>query len=221
MCDPLTIGLAVASAGLQFVGNKQAQNATKQRLNAENIRQNQMNQQQDAALDESYQAAGKLKDEGAQQEAVNNRRQAFIQALNTRPANQNYLPGMDSAPQVVADAARATGAQQDAFSQNQAGALANLTGMEDMLQNTGFMLGRTGQSIDQIARDKARSADALRAELEAARHKGAVFRGLGQLVGALSLGKVLGVGGLGGSSGAASSVGSALAGGARSVVPVI
>ena len=201
MCDPISIGLAVAAAGTvaKYAGDQQAKRATVGAYTAEQARQKEKTAQQDQLLDQSYQTASKLKDPNAQQEAVDARRAQFIAALNARPADQAYLPGQDSAPQVVADAASARGARQDAYSQQQAEALARMTGFGDQLFGTQIQLGRNSQGIGQLGRDKANSAGVLDAEMRAAQFKGSTLRGLGDL--AQMIGTSMAGGGMGGGMG--------------------
>ncbi|MBY0392011.1 MAG: hypothetical protein K2Q27_01960 [Novosphingobium sp.] len=178
-----------------YIGNQQAKNATRNQLALENQRQASKTREQEQALDQSYQAAGKLKDPNAQQAASDKRRQAFVAALNARPENSGYLPGQESAPKVVADAADQSAARQNAYSEGQAGALADLTSQGDLLQNANIDIGRAGQTIGQLGRDKYNSANALNAELNAARFKGGTLRGLGglaQTIGMAALGSKLG-----------------------------
>jgi hypothetical protein len=182
MCDPISIALVAAGTVAQYAGNQQAKHASQNALTLEHQRQAKATQQQDQALDQSYQAAGKLNDPHAQEEAAGKRRQAFVAALNARPSDSAYLPGQQSAPKVVADASDQSAARQSAYSEGQAGALANLTSQGDMLQNANIMLGRSGQTIGQLGRDKFNSAQVLEAELNAAKYKGGFLRGLGQLL---------------------------------------
>lgn len=204
MCDPISIGLAVAGTVSSYIGNQQAKSATRNQLALENQRQASKTREQEQALDQSYQAAGKLKDPNAQQAASDKRRQAFVAALNARPENSGYLPGQESAPKVVVDAADQSAARQNAYSEGQAGALADLTSQGDLLQNANIDIGRAGQTIGQLGRDKYNSAQALEAELRAAQYKGGFLRGLGQLFQTIGMAK--GMSGFGGGHGSLTSV---------------
>ena len=193
MCDPISlgIGLTLAGSAAQYIGNQQAKRATLNAFNTEQVRQKAKTADQQKLLDNSYDTAGKLNDPNAQQAAVDKRKSAFIQALNARPADSGYLPGTDSAPKVVADASAKATADQDAFSGQQADALARMTGLGDQLFDTNIQLGRNSQGIGQLGVDKAQSAAALNAELNAARFKGGTLRGFGglaQMIGAAALG---------------------------------
>lgn len=205
MCDPISLGLLAAGTISSYIGNQQAKSATRNALTLERQRQTAKTRDQEQALDQSYQAAGRLKDPNAQQAASDKRRQAFVAALNARPENSGYLPGQESAPKVVADAADQSTARQNAYSEGQAGALADLTSQGDLLQNANIDIGRAGQTIGQLGRDKYNSAQALEAELRAAQFKGQTLRGLGQLFQTIGMAK--GLGGFGGGHG---SLGSAL-----------
>lgn len=192
MCDPISIGIALTVAGsaAQYAGNEQAKRAGLNALSMEQTRQKAKTADQQKLLDSSYDAATKLNDPNAQQGAIDKRKAAFIEALNARPANSGYLPGADSAPKVVVDASDKAMADQGAFSGQQADALARLTGFGDQLFNTNIQLGRNSQGIGQLGSDKANSAAALQAELNAARFKGGTLRGLGglaQMVGMAAL----------------------------------
>lgn len=181
MCDPISIALLAGGAGLNYLGNEQAKEASNSALQAERQRQALMTQQQQQALDQSDADIKKLSNPQEQQAAVDKRKAAFIEALNTAPASQGYLPGQDNAPAVVASAADKTNAAQADFSRQQAAALAALTGNSDQMLNTNIALGRNGQIIGQLGKNKANSAAALEAELRAAQFKGQTLRGLGQL----------------------------------------
>lgn len=219
MCGPWAIPLALAVGGsvAQYMGAKKADNAMLSRFNAEQGRQKRMSAEQDTLLDQSYDTAEKLKDDT---DAVAARKAAFIDALNSRDAGQDFLPG--NAPAIVAESNNQVVADQRARSTQQAEALANLTGMGDQLLNTDIALGRAGQQIGQLGTSKARSAEVLDAELRAAAQKGATLRGLGglaQMVGSawLGAGALTGAGsgaavahGAGGSSGGFGAMGGAV-----------
>jgi hypothetical protein len=207
MCDPITIGLTIASAAASYIGNQQAKSAVRGQLALENQRQQTKTREQEQALDQSYQATEKLKDPHAQDEAAGKRRQAFVAALNARPQDSGYLPGQESAPKVVSDAADQATARQNNFSEGQAGALANLTSQGDMLQNTNIALGRSGQTIGQLGRDKINSAQVLDSELRAAQYKGGFMRGLGQLLSTINMANGMS-GGFGGHGSLTSALGS-------------
>ncbi|API60529.1 hypothetical protein BSL82_15600 [Tardibacter chloracetimidivorans] len=188
MCGPWAIPLALAVGGsvAQYFGNQRAENAMMARHNVEQGRQKRMSAEQDALLGESYESAEKLRDDT---DAVSARKAAFIDALNSRSDNQDFLPG--NAPAIVAESNNKVVGEQRARSQQQAEALANLTGMGDQLLDTNVSLGRLGQQIGQIGTSKARSAEVLDAELRAAAQKGSTLRGLGglaQMVGSAWLG---------------------------------
>jgi len=216
MCDPISIGLGLAAAGTvaQYFGNQQAKHASQAAYTAEQGRQKAKTREQEALLDQSYDSARKLNDPNAENAAADKRKAAFVAALNARPSDSGYLPGQDSAPKVVADAASKAQESQNAFSGQQADALARMTGFGDQLLDTNIALGRNAQGIGMIGTDKANSAAALNAELNAAQYKGGFLRGLGglaQMVGMAALsGGAFGAGG--GASVGATSAGSGTAG---------
>lgn len=203
MCDPISIGVALAAAGTaaQYAGNQQAKRATNQRLDAESLRQKAKTEEQQGLLDQSYNAAQKLKAPAETQAVTDKNKAAFIAALNSAPQTQGYLPGSDNAPKVVADNASKANSDQRAFSEQQANAMADLRSFGDQMLDTNIALGRSGQGIGQLARDKVRSADALNAELRAAAFKGQGLRNFGSL--AQMVGMAALTGGLAGGSGGA------------------
>lgn len=197
MCDPISLGLLAAGTAMQVVGNNQAKRASWDAYNAEQTRQKAKTAEQDNLLDQSYSTADKLKDPNAQNDAAAKRTAAFVSALNARPATTAYLPGQDAAPKVIADTAANAAAGQSAYSNQQAGALANMTGANDQLLNTNLALNRNSQTIGQLGQDKYHSAQVLDSELNAAKYKGGTLRGLGglgQLLGMAALNPFAGMG---------------------------
>ena len=183
MCDPVSIATALAVAGTaaKYAGNKQAERASSNAYNAEQRIQKQKTAEQDVALENSNNGVRKLLDPNAQADATNARKEAFIAALNTRTPTQDYLPGSEGVPSVVADAATKANANQRSYSEQQAGALANLEGFGDQIFKTNINLGRNAQTIGQLGKDKVNSANVLDSELRAAQFKGADLRGFGDL----------------------------------------
>lgn len=208
MCDPISLGLMAAGMTMSYIGNKQAENASRNAYLAEQGRQKELTRQQDDALGQSYDAVNKLKNPAAEAAAEDASRAKFINALNQAPVTQNYLPGQDSAPQVVADAAGRAGAEQHGRSIQTAGALAAMMGNQNMMQDANIAMGRSGQTIGQLGRDKVHSAEALDAELRAASYKGQTLRGLGGLF--QTLGSAKAIGGMGGGAGTVAKMSKAL-----------
>ena len=203
MCNPVLIGAALLAGGTgaQIIGNNKAKNAVRDQLAMEQSRQKRMTAQQDEALQGSMRSAQNLNDDSVRQQAIDHRKNAFMAALAGSPAANSGIPMAESAPTVVGEyAGRVGGAEQAAMSQ-QAAALANMTGFGDTLFNTQVGIGRSGDAISQIARDKAFSADILNNELTAAQAKGSTLRGLGGLaatIGGMMLGSNIKIGGGGG-----------------------
>lgn len=209
MCGPWALPLALVAAGTtaQYFGNKQAQRAQERTYQNERKRQESMSAEQQALFDQSLDTTGKIKDPEAEGAAVANRRQAFIEALNTRDPSQDYLPGQGSGPQVVADVASDISADQRGRSEANADALANLTGFGDQIFKTGISVGRNSQQIGQIGGNKRNSAAVLDAEMRAAAQKGSFLRGLGGLASSIGAAMIPGAAGLGGAAGTAAGAG--------------
>ncbi|CAB4120906.1 hypothetical protein UFOVP4_4 [uncultured Caudovirales phage] len=194
MCDPISIAAALTVAGTaaNYAGNKQAERASLSAFNTEQRIQKQKTAEQDLALDNSNNTTKKLLDPNAQADAVNARKEAFIAALNTRPAGQDYLPGQEGAPTIVADAAAKASADQRSYSEQQAGALANMQGFGDQMFGTNIAVGRNGQMIGQLGKDKFNSANVLDSELRAASYKGQDLRNIGTLAQQIGLSMLAG-----------------------------
>lgn len=200
MCNPVLIGAALLASGTgaQIIGNNMAKRAVANTLLLEQNNQKRMTAQQDQALAGSMKSAQDLNNQAVRQEAIDRRKQAFMQALGTSAANQPIVPAAESAPAVVGDYALRTNAAEQADMAQQAGALANMTGFNDSLFNTQVGIGRGGEAIDQVARDKARSAEILNNELVHAQSRGGTLRGLGGIastIGGMMLGANLKIGG--------------------------
>ena len=221
MCSPLIIGAALLASGTgaQIIGNNMAKRAVRNTLAFEQERQRKMTGQQDAALSQSMRSAQDLNDPAVRQEAIDRRKAAFMQALGASPAQQGVVPMAGSAPQVVGDYAQRVNGEEQGYMGQQAAALANVTGFSDSLFNTQVGVGRAGDLISQVARDKARSADILGNELTAAQARGGTLRGLGGLaaqIGGMMVGANLG----GGSFAGARNVGTGMRTLSRSFIPV-
>lgn len=207
MCFPLAIPLALIAggAGMNYLGSKQADKAQWRTFQAENQRQKGWDAQQNELFSRSLDKVGELGEQGAQDQAVDRRKAAFIEALGTRSPQQGMLPGMDRAPSVVGQTSNKVVAATNADSERNATALARLTAPGDQLLDANIALGRNSQQIGQLGANKQRSAAVLESELRAAAMKGAFLRGLGQL--AMAFGAAAGggqiLGGAGGGGGAA------------------
>lgn len=200
MCNPLIIGAALLAGGTgaQIIGNNKAKNAVRDTLAMEQARQKRMTAQQDEALSQSMRSAQNLNDDSVRQQAIDHRKNAFMAALAGSPAVSSEAPLAGSAPAVVGEYANRVGAAEQAAMGQQAAALANMTGFGDTLFNTQVGIGRSGDAISQIARDKAFSADILNNELTAAQAKGSTLRGLGGLaaqIGGMMIGSNIKFGG--------------------------
>lgn len=182
MCFPMAIPLVLAAAGtaMQYFGAQKAENAQERRFAAEQMRQRNLTGEQQGFFEDSLGEATQLTDESAQKKAVE-KRNAPLQAA-IAPVDQGaYLPGSDSAPQIVQTAAERSVAGQKADASQLALALANLGSTNDMLFDTGIETGRNAGRIGQVGSFMRGSAAALQPELDAAAHKGSFLRGLGSL----------------------------------------
>jgi hypothetical protein len=201
MCFPLAIPLALMAGGsiAQYFGNKQAENASLNAYHTEQARQKVLTGQQQDDLNKSNADVKDLQNPASQQDAINARKQAFMEALSGRPADQGTIPGVGT-PALVSQSNNKIVADQRAGSEQSAGALAALTGPNDALFKTNIALNRNSQDIGQLGTTKADSAAVLNAELAAAKYKGGFLRGIGSL--AQSIGGAM-AGGIGGSAGGA------------------
>lgn len=185
MCFPPAVLAAFAltgvGGGLKYMGEKKAANAQEKVNMAERVRQKAMTDQQQVAFEDSLAKAGDVAGPQAMQAAADKREEFLRTAVTPSTDLQNYLPGNQSAPQIIADARTASVAKEKASAGGLAAALAALGGTTDQMQNLNIGVGRNAQKIGQVARDKAGSADILGADLKAASFKGGTLRGLGQL----------------------------------------
>lgn len=198
MCFPHAIPIAItlAGAGAQFIGQKRADKAREAAFAAEQLRQHSFDKEQNAHFDDSLDRARKLVDPQATQDAAAERNARYQAALQSAGDAGSYLPGSDSAPQIVADTAASAGAASDAGAAGLGTALANLGGFDDALQETNIGLGRDAGAISQLAGFRRGSLEASQAELRAAAEKGKTLRTLGSL--AQTIGQTWLAGSLGG-----------------------
>lgn len=210
MCFPPAIiaalALSVGGAGLKYAGDKKAASAQEKVNMAERVRQKAMTQEQQVAWEDNLSKAGEVTDPAAMKAAAD-KREGFLKTAVTPAGDlQNYLPGNQSAPQIINDARTASVAKEKASAGGLAAALAALGGTTDQMQNLNIGVGRNAQAIGQIARNKAGSAALLDQDLKVASFKGGTLRGLGQLAqmvgSAISMGSSAGMFGAGAIPGA-------------------
>lgn len=202
MCfDPVTaaiVGSALFAGGsaANYVGNQKAERAQKSAYSAEKRRQDDLTAQQDALFQNSLDRTGGVASQEGQDEAAAARKAAFVEALGGKSPDQGFLPGSSTADAAVGENANRVVATQDAFSDQQAGALAKLTGFGDQMLDANILNARDAGAVNQLSTSKRASAGVLDAELQAAARKGGTLRGLGSL--ATQLGTMALTAGLGG-----------------------
>jgi hypothetical protein len=182
MCDPVTLavsaGLAAAGTGLQMAGQQKAVNAQRDAANAERIRQRGYQDQQAASVAQATDraAAPRVEQDMAAETA---RREADLRAVS-QPQTA-YLPGQDSGPQIVRDEVDRNRSVASAFTNQQAGARANLGGWQDALFGVNRDLGRFGQDITTQSGFAQGSRALLPGDTDAARMRGQGLRTAGDL----------------------------------------
>lgn len=200
MCFPPAIiaaaALSLGGAGLKYAGDKKAAKAQERVNIAERVRQKAMTQEQQAVFENSLAKAGEVAGPDAMKAAADKREEFLRTAVTPATDLQNYLPGNQSAPQIIADARTASVAKEKASAGGLAAALAALGGITDQMQGLNIGINRNAQLTGQIARNKAGSAGLLDQDLKVASYKGGTLRGLGQLAqmvgSAISMGSAAG-----------------------------
>lgn len=217
MCfDPVTaaiVGSALFAGGsaATYAGNKKAERAQGKTYAAEKRRQDDLTAQQDTLFKNSLDRTGAVAGQPGQDDAAAARKAAFVEALGGKSPDQGFLPGSSSADAAVGQNANEVIATQNAFSDQQADALAKLTGFGDQMLDANILNARDAGAVNQLSTSKRASAGVLDAELQAAARKGGTLRGLGGLatqIGGMVLTNGMGGGGLGGLFGTAGTAGS-------------
>lgn len=184
MCFPFAIPLALMAAGTvaNYFGQKQAERASETTFNAERDRQSDMTDQQTARFQDSLDKTKGMLDADAIAAAANKREQSLAGAIvPATQTNAAYLPGSDSAPNVVATATDKAAEGSKATSLNLARSIAALGGTGDQLQALNTGIGRNSEGIANLSSFKAGSMGVLDSELKAAAQKGSFLRGIGGL----------------------------------------
>jgi hypothetical protein len=187
MCVPLAVAAIAAEllgTGLNYMGQKKAENATLSAFNNERDRQNAFKAQQQQAFQDSLNSTqNTLLDPTAIAKATANRDAALMGAVKPAAISSGgpLLPGSASANPVVKADAEAKGKLADSRTSNLAAAMAALGGMNDLFQTNNIQLGRDAGSIGQIGSFMNGSLGVLQSEMDAAKHKGGTLRGLGGL----------------------------------------
>jgi hypothetical protein len=214
MCGPWALPLALLAGGTvaQYVGNKQAERAQNNRYQDEKRRQDRMTEEQQGLFQDSLARGQDLQSEEGQNKAIDTRQSALMSAIAPRSEGADYLPGSDSASNVVRTATDKAVGTQKAETGNLAAAMARLAAPNDQLLHANIGIARDAGKIGQVASFKAGSADVLNAELRAAAQKGAFLRGIGGLASSIGGMMIPGAAGLGAAGSAAGAAGAAGAG---------
>lgn len=184
MCDPLTIAGAALTAGStvanSVAASKQAK-ARDQALGAERIRQRGFDQEADALNARSQDNF----------EGFEGKREAKAAALgdyfaNEVPSGANAVAAsvMPSATNdiVTREMTKKSGEAKQ-FTDQQAGALAQMRSFGDLLGDNSRMMARDGSEIGQIGGFKRGSSNIIPLEMEAASQKGQGLRTFGDILG--------------------------------------
>lgn len=188
MCDPITLGSAVLTAGsvaANAVGAAQANGARNDALSAERIRQTGYRKEADALNLQSQDRYQNFDNQRA--ERAGTLADAFKAAptgtQTSAPIAPSVMPQSGSNVTVSSmDAAKKT---TDAFSDQQAAALGNLRSFGDVMGSIGRSQARDAGQIGQIGGFMRGSSGVLPLELDAASQQGAGMRTLGALLGAV------------------------------------
>lgn len=170
---------ALGSAGANYIGNQQAENARSDRLAAERIRQKQLDAEADAANTKSR---DRYKDFKGQQEDrkldLQDMYRSTEAALPIAP--QTAVPQSDN----ITISTRAAGDRADAkaFTDQRADALAEFRSFGDLLGGIGRSQARDAQDINMLSGFKRGSQSVLPLELDAASQKGGGWRFLGDIL---------------------------------------
>lgn len=211
MCTPLAI-VAVALTAGSVIANKQAADAqAKARsgaLAAESARQNQYQQEAEALNKKSADEYSDFSDKlGSKQQELN--AQLKAQVANDLPTGQTTQetatsPLPSSGSNIVNQEIGKQKAKANAYSDQQAGALANLRSFGDLMGENALATARNDALIGNQQSFMRGSAAVLPAELQAANNAGSGWRMAGTIMG--GLGSLAGMGagaGLGGAAGLA------------------
>lgn len=202
MCDPLTItsvALTAGSMAANSVAQSKVNKARNGAMEAERIRQGQLQQEADALNTQSQDRYKGF--EGKQDERSSKLGEYFTSQVQDIPnpegAPSESVPA--SASNVVVQEQKKQGAKTKAYSTQQATALGNLRGFGDLLGETSRLQGRDAAQIGTVGGMMKGSQAVLPLELEAANQKGSGWKTFGDL---LSAGAAI-TGGVGAAKGAA------------------
>lgn len=204
MCDPLTVGGLVLSAGsmaLQQRAQSKVQSARKGAMAAERLRQSKLDQEADALNAASQ---DRYRDfQGQQEDKANSLGKFFTDQNEGLPTGSDsagipteVLPG--SSNNIVVNEQNRQKAKAKQFSDQQGEALGNLRAFGDLLGGIGRLQARDASRVGQVGGFKRGSSAILPYELEAANSKGDGLSNLATIVG--GIGKVGLAAGLSGAS---------------------
>jgi hypothetical protein len=187
MCDPFTIASVALTAG-SMAANSVAQSKVNKARNgameAERIRQRQLQQEADAlnaVSQDRYQGF-----EGKQDERSSELGKYFTDQVQSIPeatgAPTETVP--TSSSNIVNTEKKKQGEKTKAFSTQQATALGNLRGFGDLLGETSRLQGRDAAQIGTVGGMMKGSQSVLPLELEAANNKGSGWKTFGDLLSA-------------------------------------
>jgi hypothetical protein len=184
LCDPLTIAGAALTAGstvANAAGQARAAKARDQALAAERIRQRGFDQEA-AAL--NTQAQDTFQDFEGQRETKSESLGDYFASEVPTPANATAASVMPTATNdIVTREMNKKSGEAKRFTDQQAGALAQMRAFGDVLGDGSRTMARAGSEIGQIGGFKRGSSNVMPLELDAAAQKGQGLRVLGDLLG--------------------------------------
>jgi hypothetical protein len=185
MCNPvaaIAIGSALAGTAMQVQGQRQATRAQNDVASAERIRQDGSRARSIAFTDTAREGASRGTTDQAMAQSAAERAVDYRAAAPVPAAQGGYLPGQGGGPQVVRDEVDRQRGLAAAFSNQQAGARANLGGWSDALFGARTGIARAGQGAAQESSFSRGSASLLPGDMQAAAQRGANWRMAGDLV---------------------------------------
>lgn len=184
MCDPLTIAGAALTVGSTVANSAAASREAKARdqaLAAERIRQGGFDREAAALNTKSQDSFENF--EGQRETKAENLGDYFASAVPS-PANAVAASVMPTATNdIVTREMNKKSGEAKQFTDQQAGALAQMRSFGDLLGDNSRGMARSASEIGQIGGFKRGSSNIIPLELEAAQQKGRGLRTLGDLLG--------------------------------------
>lgn len=184
MCEPATavaVGSALAGTALQYRGMQEASNAEADAIRAETGRQTRLADASRARVDQALSGVSRQSLDAETERATADRTVELRAAGRDLPNAGAYLPGQDSAPQIVRDEVDRRRALTEAFLDSNATNRARLGGWGDALFGGNIGIGRSAQDVATNAGFARGSASVLPLEQRGAMARGANTRMLGDL----------------------------------------